>query len=134
MQKEIILHIIDAALEAGRCILDVYNDPQADFEIERKADNSPLTIADRKSNEVITRDLQETPYPILSEEGKHLPYKERCQWDALWIVDPLDGTKEFIKRNDMFAVCIALRRCRAVHGFVPRRRGCGAYEQSGSAL
>lgn len=107
MQKEVILHIIDAALEAGRCILDVYNDPQADFEIERKADNSPLTIADRKSNEVITRYLQETPYPILSEEGKHLPYKERCQWDAIWIVDPLDGTKEFIKRNGEFTVNIA---------------------------
>ena len=82
-------------------------DPDADFQVERKADNSPLTIADRRANEVITRMLQQTPYPVLSEEGKQLPYAERAGWKELWIVDPLDGTKEFIKRNGEFTVNIA---------------------------
>ena len=81
--------------------------PASDFEIEKKADNSPLTIADRKAHETITGYLNATPFPVLSEEGKHLPYTERCGWDSLWIVDPLDGTKEFIKRNGEFTVNIA---------------------------
>lgn len=103
-----IIKAIDAALAAGRAILDVYNDPAADFQVERKADNSPLTIADRRAHEVIMGFLQDTEYPVLSEEGKHLPYKERAGWHTLWIVDPLDGTKEFIKRNGEFTVNIAL--------------------------
>lgn len=108
MQKEYILEAIDAALAAGKVILDVYNDPASDFQIEKKADNSPLTLADRKAHEVIMAYLQDTDYPVLSEEGKHLPYEERSQWHTLWIVDPLDGTKEFIKRNGEFTVNIAL--------------------------
>ncbi|WP_455674823.1 3'(2'),5'-bisphosphate nucleotidase CysQ [Phocaeicola sp.] len=108
MQTEYILKAIDAALAAGKEILDVYNDPDADFQVERKADNSSLTIADRKAHEMIMNYLQDTPYPVLSEEGKHLPYGERSQWEMLWIVDPLDGTKEFIKRNGEFTVNIAL--------------------------
>lgn len=108
MQTEYILKAIDAALAAGKAILEVYNDPASDFQIERKADNSPLTIADRKAHETIIDYLQETNYPVLSEEGKHLPYEERAEWQKLWIVDPLDGTKEFIKRNGEFTVNIAL--------------------------
>lgn len=107
MQTEYILKAIDAALAAGEEILKVYNDPSSDFQIERKADNSPLTLADRKAHEVIMKYLQDTEYPVLSEEGKHLPYEERALWHALWIVDPLDGTKEFIKRNGEFTVNIA---------------------------
>lgn len=107
MEQKYILSAIDAALQAGADILSIYNDPASDFEIEKKADNSPLTIADRKAHETITGFLCDTPFPILSEEGKHLPYAERCGWDALWIVDPLDGTKEFIKRNVEFTVNIA---------------------------
>lgn len=84
------------------------------FKIEKKADNSPLTIADRKAHETIAGYLKNTPYPLLSEEGKHLSYAERSTWDTLWIVDPLDGTKEFIKRNGEFTVNIAL-----VHNSVP---------------
>ena len=99
MQTEYILKAMDAALAAGKEILNVYNDPSSDFQVERKADNSPLTLADRKAHETIMTYLQETDYPVLSEEGKHLPYEKRAQWDTLWIVDPLDGTKEFIKRN-----------------------------------
>lgn len=108
MERQYILNAIDAALQAGGDILSIYEDPASDFEIERKADNSPLTIADRRAHEAITALLCTTPYPILSEEGKHLPYAERRAWENLWIVDPLDGTKEFIKRNGEFTVNIAL--------------------------
>lgn len=98
---------INAALEAGQAILEIYNDPSADFNVEQKADHSPLTIADRKSHEIIASRLQQTPFPLLSEEGVHLPYSQRKKWETLWIVDPLDGTKEFIKRNGEFTVNIA---------------------------
>ena len=107
MDKMILLTAIRAALEAGKEIMAVYTDPNSDFEIEKKADNSPLTIADRKSHAVIAKTLQETPYPLLSEEGKQIPVEERKNWNELWIVDPLDGTKEFIKRNGEFTVNIA---------------------------
>lgn len=99
---------ITAALQAGEEILKIYNDPHSDFGIERKADNSPLTIADRKSNEVIMSHLEKTPFPIISEENKAIDYSIRKQWKTVWIVDPLDGTKEFIKRNGEFTVNIAL--------------------------
>ncbi|ADV44791.1 3'(2'),5'-bisphosphate nucleotidase CysQ [Bacteroides helcogenes] len=108
MERQYILNAIDAALRAGEEILSVYNDSESDFQIERKADNSPLTIADRKAHEVITEFLSSTPFPLLSEEGEHLPYSERKNWETLWIIDPLDGTKEFIKRNGEFTVNIAL--------------------------
>ena len=104
MEQQYILKAIDAALQAGEKILSIYNDPASDFQIERKADNSPLTVADRKAHETISGFLLDTPFPILSEEGKHSPYSERKNWEALWIVDPLDGTKEFIKRNGEFTV------------------------------
>lgn len=107
MDKTILLTAIRAALEAGKEIMTVYTDPEADFEIEKKADNSPLTIADRKSHAVIASALRDTPYPLLSEEGKQMPFEERKDWKELWIVDPLDGTKEFIKRNGEFTVNIA---------------------------
>lgn len=99
---------IRVALDAGKSIMDIYTDPHADFGIERKADNSPLTRADRAANRLIMEALSVTPFPILSEEGKHAPYEERKKWTALWVVDPLDGTKEFIKRNGEFTVNIAL--------------------------
>ncbi|MCR5850722.1 MAG: 3'(2'),5'-bisphosphate nucleotidase CysQ [Bacteroidaceae bacterium] len=99
---------VDAALEAGREIMRIYLDPKQDFGIEKKSDNSPLTIADRVAHDCIVRHLAQTGIPILSEEGAHLPYEERKAWHRLWIVDPLDGTKEFIKRNGEFTVNIAL--------------------------
>lgn len=99
---------IRAALDAGKSIMDIYTDPEADFGIERKADNSPLTRADKAAHGLITRALSVTPFPVLSEEGKEIPYAERAGWKTLWIVDPLDGTKEFIKRNGEFTVNIAL--------------------------
>ena len=99
---------IAAALEAGREIMRIYDDPSQDFGIERKADNSPLTLADKAAHNCIVRHLEPTGIPILSEEGAHLPYEERKLWRRLWIVDPLDGTKEFIKKNGEFTVNIAL--------------------------
>ena len=97
-----------SALEAGAAIQQIYDDPNADFQTEYKADNSPLTIADRRAHDIIVGHLQQTPFPILSEEGRHAPYEERSAWTTFWCVDPLDGTKEFVKRNGMFSVNIAL--------------------------
>ncbi|WP_102408649.1 3'(2'),5'-bisphosphate nucleotidase CysQ [Parabacteroides bouchesdurhonensis] len=99
---------IRAAVDAGKSIMDIYTDPEADFEIERKADNSPLTRADKAAHRLIANALSVTPYPLLSEEGSEIPYEERAKWETLWIVDPLDGTKEFIKKNGEFTVNIAL--------------------------
>lgn len=108
MEQNYMMAAIDAACKAGEKILSIYNDPSSDFEIERKEDNSPLTIADRAAHQLIVSILYNTPFPILSEEGKKLDYAVRKDWDTLWIVDPLDGTKEFIKRNGEFTVNIAL--------------------------
>ncbi len=74
MEQKYVMAAIDAALKAGERILSIYEDPRSDFEIERKADNSPLTIADRKAHEAIVAILNETPFPVLSEEGKHMDY------------------------------------------------------------
>ncbi|MBN1925489.1 MAG: 3'(2'),5'-bisphosphate nucleotidase CysQ [Prolixibacteraceae bacterium] len=97
---------IEAAIEAGNEIINVYN--SSDFDIELKSDNSPLTRADIAAHKTIVARLEKTPYPILSEEGKDIEYSIRKNWETFWMVDPLDGTKEFIKRNDEFTVNIAL--------------------------
>jgi 3'(2'), 5'-bisphosphate nucleotidase len=97
---------IKASLLAGNEILKVYNTD--DFEIKIKSDNSPLTIADQKAHKIIVDILNETDIPILSEEGRDIAFEERSKWDYYWLVDPLDGTKEFIKRNGEFTVNIAL--------------------------
>ena len=96
---------IKASLDAGKEILKVYN---SDFTFENKEDNSPLTLADKNAHQTIIKYLDKTPFHILSEEGKHDSFEKRKNWNTLWIVDPLDGTKEFIKRNDEFTVNIAL--------------------------
>jgi 3'(2'), 5'-bisphosphate nucleotidase len=94
------------AIEAGKEIISVYN--SSDFSIEIKPDSSPLTSADKAAHQIITSYLEKTPFPILSEEGKTISYNERKKWKKFWMVDPLDGTKEFIKRNGEFTVNIAL--------------------------
>jgi len=101
--------IIDIAFEAGQKILEIYEDLE-NFDIETKSDNSPLTRADKEANEIICNRLNKSifQYPILSEENKMVPYEDRKDYEYLWIVDPLDGTKEFIKRNGEFTVNIAL--------------------------
>ena len=96
---------ITAALDAGVEIMDVYSQ---EFQVDHKEDESPLTQADRRANARINDHLQKLDVPIISEENKQLPYSERAGWDRCWIVDPLDGTKEFIKRNGEFTVNIAL--------------------------
>jgi 3'(2'), 5'-bisphosphate nucleotidase len=102
--------LLDLALQAAQAaskeILEVYN--SNDFQTEVKGDNSPLTLADRKAHQAIVSILQSSNLPILSEEGKNVPYEERKNWSLFWMVDPLDGTKEFIKRNGEFTVNIAL--------------------------
>ena len=99
--------IIEIAQEAGKAILEVYD---RDFEVEIKDDNSPLTEADQRSNAVIIEGLEKhyADIPIISEETKEVAYDERKEWNTLWLVDPLDGTKEFIKKNGEFTVNIAL--------------------------
>jgi len=100
------------AVEAGKKIMEIY--AMADFSTitDFKADNSPLTLADKEANKIIEEGLKKlTPHiPVISEEGKDIPYEERKDWKEFWLVDPLDGTKEFIKRNGEFTVNIALIR------------------------
>ena len=103
--NQLLLSAINVSLAAGKEILNVYN---SDFSVEKKADNSPLTLADKNAHNVICEILSETKIPVLSEEGKEIPFAERKKWNTLWIVDPLDGTKEFVKRNGEFTVNIAL--------------------------
>lgn len=97
---------IAAALHAGREILNVYYN--YDFEVSFKEDNSPLTVADKRAHHAIAKHLMTTEIPILSEEGEAVGYGVRKSWKRFWLVDPLDGTKEFIRRNDEFTVNIAL--------------------------
>lgn len=96
---------IKAAVNAGEEIMKIYEN---DIEVTYKSDNSPLTIADRNANLIIDSLLKTTNIPIISEETNQIDYSIRSCWDTCWIVDPLDGTKEFIKRNGEFTVNIAL--------------------------
>jgi len=96
---------IEASLKAGEAIMQVYN---TEFDVELKDDKSPLTIADKSANNIINSFLRPTDIPIISEENKQIDYSVRSSWDTCWIVDPVDGTKEFIKRNGEFTVNIAL--------------------------
>jgi len=102
--------ILDIARMAGEKILEIYNDEKLSKVVDHKADDSPLTLADKASNDVIISRLinLDTGFPILSEEETHAGYEERKNWDTFWLVDPLDGTKEFINRNGEFTVNIAL--------------------------
>lgn len=105
--NELIEVAFKAALQGGAAILNVYG--SEDFDIEIKGDNSPLTRADRAANDCITAVLSGTKIPVISEEDvRNHTFEERENWTQCWIVDPLDGTKEFIKRNGEFTVNIAL--------------------------
>jgi 3'(2'), 5'-bisphosphate nucleotidase len=102
--------LLPIVARAGAAIMRIYEDPS--FTVQRKEDNSPLTLADLESQRVIMEGLTEvTPdIPILSEESAQAPWDERKAWRELWVVDPLDGTREFVKRNGEFTVNIALVR------------------------
>ena len=99
--------IVTIAKEAGDAIMQIY---KQDLEVEYKQDNSPLTLADKKANVIIETGLNKLSvnFPILSEEGKEIPYEDRRHWEYFWLIDPLDGTKEFVKKNGEFTVNIAL--------------------------
>lgn len=111
LEKIKIEDVIELARKAGDAIMQVY---QKDFEVEFKADESPLTEADKAAHVIIEQGLVEldqqngTSIPLLSEEGKNIPYVERKSWEYFWLVDPVDGTKEFVKKNGEFTVNIAL--------------------------
>lgn len=101
-----ITEIIKLAYQAGEAIMHIYNN--GDFGIDSKADNSPLTEADRASHLILSAGLEAMGLPVLSEEGKNIAHAERAAWPAYWLIDPLDGTKEFIKKNGEFTINIAL--------------------------
>jgi len=105
--------VVAIAQEAGDVIMEIYN---RDFLVGYKYDKSPLTEADTKSNEIICEALAKIypNIPILSEENKEVPYEERKDWEYYWCIDPIDGTKEFIKKNGEFTVNIAL-----IHNDIP---------------
>ncbi|OED42229.1 3'(2'),5'-bisphosphate nucleotidase [Endozoicomonas sp. (ex Bugula neritina AB1)] len=108
IDKILIQQLEEIARQAGLAILSVYD--QEDLGIQTKQDSTPVTEADLKANAIIEEGLKSlsVQYPILSEESPHTPYTERKHWHRYWLVDPLDGTQEFIKRNGQFSVNIAL--------------------------
>ena len=99
--------IVAIAKEAGDAIIQIY---KQDFKVEYKQDSSPLTLADKNANDIIEDGLNQLSvnFPILSEEGDDIPYEDRKHWEYFWLIDPLDGTKEFVKKNGEFTVNIAL--------------------------
>ncbi|CAL1240630.1 3'(2'),5'-bisphosphate nucleotidase CysQ [Candidatus Methylocalor cossyra] len=132
--------VITLAKKAGKRIMEVY---QSEFRVGVKEDCSPLTAADLASHHCLMEglDLLRPRYPVLSEESSTVPFTERSAWELFWLVDPLDGTKDFIQRNDEFTVNVALiHRNRPVLGVVyaPAKaacyfasEGCGAFRQVG---
>lgn len=104
--KELLEIAIKAAIKAGNIIEYIYEND--DFELEIKQDNTPLTKADKEANAIINVFLDRTLIPVISEENKEINYEKRKLWKQCWVVDPLDGTKEFLKKNNEFTVNIAL--------------------------
>ena len=107
INETLINDVIELAVEAGHRIMEIYD---TDFDVEQKSDDTPLTAADMAAHNTIVNGLSKlTPtIPILSEESASIPFAERSQWQRYWLVDPLDGTREFVKRNGEFTVNIAL--------------------------
>jgi 3'(2'), 5'-bisphosphate nucleotidase len=103
--EKLLCTAIEASLQAGKVIMEVYDTA---FSVKFKDDKSPLTEADKRANDVINSFLKPTNIPIISEENKQTEYSVRKNWKTCWVVDPVDGTKEFIKRNGEFTVNIAL--------------------------
>jgi len=140
--KHLLDGAIDLAKEAGERIMTIYN---REFSVQRKDDNSPLTEADMAAHAVIDDGLEvlAPEYPLLSEESAAIAFEDRARWEYYWLVDPLDGTREFIKRNGEFTVNIALiHDHRAILGVVYApalgvcyyaAQGLGAYKQEGDA-
>lgn len=109
LNKNNLNKLIEISIEAGKAIMDIY---KTDFDFKEKIDHSPLTAADLRSHEIISDSLSKLnpEIPILSEESSHIPFSERLSWDEYWLIDPLDGTKEFINKNGEFTTNIALMK------------------------
>ncbi len=108
-KQKLVSEVAQIARRAGAAVMSVYDNAE-DMPIELKDDQSPLTLADKASNDIIMSGLVQLDekYPIISEESKQIPYEERREYEYYWLVDPLDGTKEFLKKNGEFTVNIAL--------------------------
>jgi 3'(2'), 5'-bisphosphate nucleotidase len=104
-RDDLLLTAVQATIRAGLATLEVY---ESELHVDYKEDHSPLTLADTRSHDIIAGCLKHTGLPVLSEEGKTIPAAERRRWQRLWVVDPLDGTKEFIKHLGEFTINIAL--------------------------
>lgn len=136
IRKYLLEHQLNAAVRAGAAIMKIYKSAD-DYDISLKSDHTPITIADRMAHDTIKEALGVTRIPILSEEGREMLYEERCNWELFWLVDPLDGTVEFIKGNNEFTVNIALMQnniCISAIVYVPyhhkmyiAERGFGAW-------
>jgi len=109
LNKNNVNKLIEISIEAGKAIMDIY---KTDFDFKEKIDQSPLTAADLRSHEIISDSLSKLnpKIPILSEESSRIPFSERSSWDEYWLIDPLDGTKEFINKNGEFTTNIALMK------------------------
>lgn len=121
VRRYLLANIFNAAVRAGAAIMTVYRN-RDDYDIGIKNDHTPITLADRMAHRVIKEYLGATRIPILSEEGREMGYDERRNWELFWLVDPLDGTVEFIKGNNEFTVNIALmenNRCEGAVIYVP---------------
>lgn len=140
IREYLLAEQLNAAVRAGAEIMRIYNGGD-DYDISLKSDHTPITIADRMAHDSIKRSLGATRIPILSEEGRSMLYEERCNWELFWLVDPLDGTVEFIKGNNEFTVNIALMEnniCISAIVYVPyhnkmyiAERGRGAWVMNG---
>lgn len=107
--RELLSSVVEIAIAAGNAIIEIYNGQAEQVGITEKSDNSPLTAADLASHHLIVKALADiSDLPVLSEESAHIPWAQRKTWQRYWLIDPLDGTKEFIKRNGEFTVNIAL--------------------------
>lgn len=136
IREYLLPRAFNAAVRAGAEIMRVYAE-RDDYDIELKNDNTPLTIADRLAHNKIKEVLGETRIPILSEEGREMLYDERKNWEMFWLVDPLDGTIEFIKGNNEFTVNIALmsnNECVGAVIYVPYLKKMYVAEQGAGAV
>lgn len=141
-RKFLLPPLFNAAVRAGAAIMEVYKDSSS-YEVSLKSDRTPITLADRLAHKTIREYLGPTRIPILSEEGRELRYEERRNWELFWLVDPLDGTVEFLKGNNEFTVNIALMENNVCVGaviYVPyfakmyvAGRGAGSYLKEGVA-
>ncbi len=117
VREYLLSSIFNAAVRAGAAVMDIYENRE-DYDISIKDDKTPITVADRTAHRIIKEHLGPTRIPILSEEGREMRYEERCNWELFWLVDPLDGTVEFIKGNNEFTINIALMENNTCQGAV----------------